>query len=160
MKPYQIALMKYGLKEITGKQDNPQIISMFDDLGYNGKALKDETSWCSALVCWCNMAAGYQHTGKLYANSWTEFDGVEEIDIKDIQLGVIVVFWRGSYDGDPISGTKIPKRHVAYFISFDPQLPDKYVNVLGGNQSNELKISKYYKSRIKGVYRPKLKPSI
>lgn len=157
--PYQIALKHAGLKEIKGKEDNPVIIQMFYDIGYNGHSLKDETSWCSLFVCWCCKVAGYQHTGKLYARSFAEFDGVIKIeDEKDVQLGDIVVFWRGSHDGDLIPGSNIAKGHVAFFMNFDQD--ERYVNVLGGNQGNMVQISKYYKNRVIGYYRPLLNPSI
>ena len=156
IQPYQIALHHAGLKEIAGKKHNPIIIQMFNDLGFDGDRLGDETSWCSLFACWCNKTAGFQHPGKLYANSWTEFDGVKKVE--EPVLGDIVVFWRGRYNGDPIPGTNIPKRHVAYFMNHD--LDIRYENVLGGNQSNMVKISKYLRSRVIGYYRPILKPTL
>lgn len=158
MKPIEVLFPHhYGLREIAGKEDNPVIIQWFNDLGYDGKKLKDETSWCSLTVCWACEVAGYQHTGKLYADSWlTEID-LDEIEIDKAEYGDIVVLWRGSFDGELIPGSSIPKRHVCLWVN---KRDNAYFNGYGGNQGNELKIAPQYISRIKKILRPRLKPSL
>ncbi len=49
----EIALSQYGIREIVGKRDNPEVLKYFDILGYDGSRLKDETAWCSAYINWC-----------------------------------------------------------------------------------------------------------
>ena len=44
MKQLNKALSQYGIKEVTGSKDNPEIIKYFDALGFDGEKLKDETS--------------------------------------------------------------------------------------------------------------------
>lgn len=137
-RPYEAALGLYGEKEIKGQQDNPNIIKMFDDLGYDGKALKDETSWCAAFANWILMSTGHTNTGKLNARSFLDLPG----EVEDPELGDIVVFWRE----DPDSW----KGHVGFFV----REKDGWIYVLGGNQSNEVNIKAYPKKRLLGYRRP------
>lgn len=138
MKPYEAALSLYGLREITGHQDNPIIVQMFNDMGYDGAKLKDETSWCALLVGWCCKVTGHKHTGRLDARSYLKL----EEETNDPVLGDIVVFWRESIESW--------KGHVGFYIRTE----GNYVWVLGGNQSNQLIISRYLKSRVLGYRKP------
>lgn len=138
MEAYNIALTLYGTKEIAGKEDNPVIIQMFNDLGYNGKELKDETSWCAAFANWCLMVSGHKHTGKLNARSFLSLQEKTE----EPQLGDIVVFWRESPDSW--------KGHVGFYITER----NGWTYVLGGNQSNEVNIKAYQTSRVLGYRKP------
>lgn len=65
--PYTVALSQFGIKEISGKEDNPEVLKYFDDIGFDGDKLKDETAWCSAFANWCALKAGYEMSGKLNA---------------------------------------------------------------------------------------------
>ena len=137
--PYQVALTMYGIKEVTGKEDNPKIIQMFDDLGYDGKALKDETSWCAAFVNWVLLVCGYTNTGKLNARSFLDLDS----EVEEASLGDIVIFWRE----DPDSW----KGHVGFYITER----NGWIYCLGGNQSNQVNIKAYPKSRLLGYRKPR-----
>lgn len=137
MKPYEIALSQYGLKEASGKEDNPAIIEMFNALGFDGKTLKDETAWCSAFVNWCCKVSGLPFTGKLNARSWLEWG----VDVTDPELGDIVIYWRGSPDGW--------QGHVGFYITERAG----WIYTLGGNQGNQVQISAYPASRLLGYRR-------
>jgi len=137
MEHLKIALSQYGIKEIPGEVDNPEIIKYFNDLGFDSKAFKDETAWCSAVHNWIHKEAGLCYTGKLNARSWMDI-GVE---VLIPQIGDTVVFWRGSKDGW--------KGHVALFIN---RIGDD-IYVLGGNQSNQYCIKIYPSYRILGFRR-------
>lgn len=139
IEPYKIALSLYGIKEIKGKEDNPLIIKMFNDLGYNGQELKDETSWCAAFANWTLMSCGCKHTGKLNARSFLDLPEV----VEDPEIGDLVIFWRESPDSW--------KGHVGYYITER----DGWIYVLGGNQGNQVKIAAYPASRLLGYRRPK-----
>ena len=52
-----IAMTQAGIK-ITGKEDNPEVLKYFNEIGYDGAKLKDETSWCSAFINWVMKQAG------------------------------------------------------------------------------------------------------
>ena len=126
----EIAFGFYGLKEWTGiGQSNPEVEDFFKELGYN---YSDDTAWCSAFVNFCAKKAGLQYTGKLNARSWVNAG----IPTTSPQLGDITVFWRESKQSW--------KGHVAIYVSED----DKFVYVLGGNQSNMVNIAAYPKYRV------------
>lgn len=139
-KAFEIALKEYGQKEIVGRIDNPRILEYFDESGFDGSRLKDETAWCSAFVNWCCKKAGKPYTRKLNATSWLNVGRTVDAP----ELGDVVVFWRGKYKGDTISGTNLMKGHVAFFV----RETNNYIYVLGGNQGNQVKISAYHKSRL------------
>ena len=132
MKAIDLALSQIGIKEIAGRKDNPKVLKYFDEIGYDGKKLKDETAWCSAFVNWVCKKSKLPYTGKLTARSWLKIGK----QVKQPQLGDVVVFWRdspGSWKG-----------HVAFFI----RETGDWVYVLGGNQNNRVKISIYPKKRL------------
>lgn len=133
------ALRFIGIKEIYGGNHNPTILNMFHAIGH--KWVKtDETAWCSAFVNYMAKISGYEYTGKLNARSWLEI-GVETTQPR---MGDIVVFWR--------ENRQSWKGHVGIYVREDAE----FIYCLGGNQSNEVNISKYLKSRVLGFRR--LKP--
>lgn len=131
MKPYELALSQYGVKEIPGEKDNPVIVNYFNEIGQ--KWVKDdETAWCSAFVNYCCKKTGYPMSGELNARSWLEV-GKEASTPK---LGDIVVFWRTNRDSW--------KGHVGFYIGEN----DYYIFVLGGNQDNMVCVAEYPKYRL------------
>ncbi len=134
MNHLQIALSQVGIKEVSGKKDNPEVIKYFNALGYNGEELKDETAWCAAFANWVLKTANKDYTGKLNARSFLEIG--DEVENDCVQQGDIAVFWRES----PSSW----KGHVAFYITER----NGYIYVLGGNQANKVCIKAYPKSRL------------
>ncbi len=132
MKAIELALSQFGIKEIPGQEDNPQVLKYFDEIGFDGKKLKDETSWCSAFVNWICKKSGLPYTGKLNARSWLNAGR----KVYTPQLGDVVVFWRES--------PKSWKGHVAFFI----RETKNWIYVLGGNQNNQVRISAYPRHRL------------
>lgn len=129
------ALSQIGIKEIVGKQDNPEVIKYFESIGYG--SLKDETSWCSAFMNWVAKEANVERSGKLDARSWLNVG--HEIDIPD--QSDVVIYWRE----DPKSW----KGHVGIFI----REANGWIYTLGGNQNNQVSISAYPKARLLGYRR-------
>lgn len=127
-----LAFRHFGVKEITGEKDNPIIVKYFDDLGFNGSQLKDETAWCSAFANWICKEYGAKYSGKLNARSWLKVG----TKIENPEVGDVVVFWRQSRESW--------KGHVGFFINES----NDYIYVLGGNQSNQVSIKPYPKSRL------------
>ena len=123
-----IALTQYGLKEVPGVDNNPEIMKYFKGHTW---VQGDETSWCSAFINWCADQAGFESSGKLNARSWLNVG--TKCDFKDAD---IVVLWRVSKDDW--------RGHVAIPIRED----EDYIWCLGGNQSNMVKISAYPKGRL------------
>ena len=128
------AMTQAGIKEIVGNDDNPEILKYFDEIGFDGVKLKDETSWCSAFINWVMKSIGQPYTGNLTARSWLNWG----VKTDDPETGDIVVFWRNS----PTSW----QGHVAFYLREDSQ----YIFVLGGNQGNQVSIMPYHKSRVLG----------
>lgn len=125
------ALSQYGVKEIVGEKHNPVIVDWFRQIGH-GWVKDDEMAWCSTFVNWCALVTGYEYTGLLNARSWLT---VGE-NLSKPELGCIVVFWRVKFKS--IYG------HIGFYVNED----DHYIYVLGGNQSNEVCIQKYPKSKL------------
>lgn len=125
-----IALSQYGLREVPGAENNPEIMKFFHEIGQDW-VQGDETAWCSAFINWCAKMEGLDYSGKLTARSWLNIGascGIEEADI--------VIFWRES----PTSW----KGHVGIPI----REWSGEIWTLGGNQSNMVNISPYPISRI------------
>ena len=127
MKPKYIveAEKLLGQKEIRGSQHNTEIVKLFKDSG-NAGVTRDEVAWCAAYVGATLRRAGYLSTGSLAARSYEQYGktlpGPQKYCIgvmKQVNSG-----WRG---------------HVGYVVDFN----DKYVWMLGGNQSNRVKITRY-----------------
>lgn len=132
-----IAQSYQGEEEIRGPRDNPKIVEMFKDVGH-GWVKDDETPWCAAFVGAVLEKAGYKGTGSLAARSYLNWGQ----KVSRPQYGDIVVFWRGKKSGW--------QGHVGFFI----KETKSYIYVLGGNQANEVNVSRYSKSRLLGFRRP------
>ncbi|UAB85449.1 TIGR02594 family protein [Zunongwangia sp. SCSIO 43204] len=124
----KIAASQLGTKEISGSEDNPQIVKYAEESGIIG-ITNDEIAWCSTFVNWVAKKAGLQSSGSAAARSWTNIG----IAVKDPKPGDIVVFWRE----DPLSW----KGHVGFFTGFNKDASIVYC--LGGNQSNAVNITGY-----------------
>ncbi len=128
----QKALSQYGVKEQAGRKDNPQILTYFDEIGFDGAKLHDETAWCSAFVNWVAKTTNRPYSGKLNARSWLSIG----VTTKEPLLGDVVVLWRES----PSSW----KGHVGFYV----KETTRYVYILGGNQNNSVCIKAYPKNRV------------
>lgn len=128
----------YGLKEIVGREHNPEIVKMFTELGYD-QIKDDETAWCSAELNWFCMKLGYERSGSLMARSWLKVG----IEIIKPELGDIVILYRDNPNGT--------LGHVGFYINdFEKE---NILYVYGGNQGNMNSIKPYYKSRVLGYRR-------
>ncbi len=127
-----IALKQFGHSEVAGKEDNPEVLKYFDETGFDGAKLKDETSWCSAFVNWVALKSDCKYSGKLDARSWL---GVGEAT-EEPNLGDVVVLWR--------EHPKSWKGHVGIFV----RQTASWVYILGGNQGNRVSIQAYPRSRV------------
>ena len=132
-------LTNYGLSEIDGPLSNPDILKFFSEIGFSWVSDDSETAWCSAVINFFAKRHGYERSGKLDARSWLK---VGEI-VTEPKLGDIVVFWRESKESW--------KGHVAIYINSN----EKYIWCAGGNQSNQINITAYPKSRLLGYRRLK-----
>ena len=134
MTPYDYAKSKLGTKEIPGPIHNEDIIEFHATTTL--KATTDEISWCSSFVNWCVTKAGARGTNSAAARSWLNWGVVTKEPLE----GDIVIFSRGK---NPSSG------HVGFFVKKEAGL----IHVLGGNQSDQVKISKYKEADLLGYRR-------
>lgn len=128
--PYQIAKQELGVHETSGSAATQRIIEYHATTTL--KATSDEVSWCSSFVNWCVVQAGLRGTNSAAARSWLNWGHV----VADPKEGDIVVFKRGA----PPSG------HVSFFVRSDGGT----LYCLGGNQSDQVKISGYAKADVLG----------
>jgi uncharacterized protein (TIGR02594 family) len=131
MNTLDIALKEYGIWEWPGAENNPRVLNYFKEIG-QGWVKDDETAWCAAFVNWCLVKSGKPQTGSLAARSFLSYG----VSTKNPQLGDIAVFWRGTKDGS--------EGHVAFYISET----QNFVYVLGGNQLDQVNISKISKAKL------------
>ncbi|CAL2080341.1 TIGR02594 family protein [Tenacibaculum sp. 190524A02b] len=129
-----VALSQYGVKEIKGQKDHPQILHYFKSLGFDSAKFKDETAWCSAFAGWVAQQAGYEYSNQLTARSWLQVGTTTH----QPNQGDVVVLWRES----PNSW----KGHVGFLV----KETNRYVYLLGGNQGNSVCVKAYPKNRVIG----------
>ena len=122
------AMEYYGLNEVQGVENNPQIVQFFKDIGHEW-VQDDETAWCGAFISFIAKQCNCQKSGRLDARSWL---GVGRKTIHPA-LGDIVIFWRESINSW--------KGHVGLYVNQD----DEYIYCLGGNQNNQVNIRAYQK---------------
>ena len=132
----EIALAEYGTKEIEGSRHNMDIVNYAKESGFDW-VNDDETPWCAIFINWVAMKANLKRSNKADARSWLSAG----IEVKVPEVGDIVIFWRGS----PESW----KGHVGIYINEENNL----IRVLGGNQSDQVNISKYNKEKVLGYRR-------
>ena len=130
------ALSQYGIKEIPGVENNPEIMKYFEIINQTW-VQSEATAWCSAFVNWVAKMEGCEVSGKLNARSWLN-TGYKVRSYKDAD---IVIFWRESPDSW--------KGHVGFPITKE----GSEIWTLGGNQNNMVKISPYPESRVLGYRR-------
>lgn len=131
--PYNWAKGELGQSEISGSKDNARIVyyHSFTTL----KATDDETPWCASFVCAALENAGFKSTRSAAAKSYATY-GVAG----DGSVGDIAVFKR-------------PGGHHVAFINKKYVKGSALVNVLGGNQSNKVRVSDYEAANLIAIRR-------
>jgi len=130
------AWREFGEAERPGAAHNPRIVALFRDAGHSG-VTTDETAWCAAYVGACLERSGIASTRSLLARSYLAWGK----PMTQLRMGAVAVFSRGS---DPSQG------HVGFWLG---EVDDDIV-LLGGNQSNAVRVARYPKSRLLGVRWP------
>lgn len=120
--------------EIPGSKSNPKILEVYkavDGLD-NFELNDDEIPWCSAFVNWCIQKAGGKGTRSAAARSWLNWGKESKGEIGDI-----VILKRGSSTW---------QGHVGFLVSKGLL----YVDVLAGNQGNDVCIKKFLRTSVLG----------
>ncbi len=127
---------KIGISEIKGPKNNHLIVAMWKAIKRGG-IKNDETPWCSAFIGTCLEEAGLVSSRYESASSYIEW-GVP----CEICYGCIALIKREGGSG----------YHVTFPIGIDNA--GNFYGI-GGNQDNQVKISKFKLSRVKYCRWPK-----
>ena len=142
--PFQIAERFIGIQEVGGQVDNPMILGMLKlDQDWPDH---DEVPWCSAFVNYVCWLLRLPRSKDLRARSWLSV-GVP-VTLDDAQIGDIVVLKRGQGEQPGPEVIDAPG-HVGFYAG---RMSD-WIEVLGGNQSDTVKVSRYPKSNLLSVRR-------
>lgn len=133
-----------GATEIKGVKHNPIILELWASaFKAKNQAVpavfkNDETPWCGGFVAGVLAKSGLAHhipNGFAMARSWLNAG----TKLNNPAYGCVVVFWRGNPKG--ASG------HVGFVVGRDRR---GNLMVLGGNQSDQVNIMPFDKSRVLG----------
>lgn len=127
-----IAKKEIGQREIRGKANNPKIIKYHASTSL--KATSDETPWCSSFVNWVFRQINVAGTNSAAAASWTHW-GTSSI----AKYGAVVVIRNSKAANSSLTASG---NHVGFLI----QETSTHFIILGGNQSDQVKISSFPKS--------------
>lgn len=122
-------------KEKPGPGSNPKILEVYKAVdGISNPETRDDSllPWCSCFANWIAQKSGGKGTRSAMARSWLYWGRAS-----DGKVGDIVVFKRGN---DGISG------HVGFVYKQGLV----WIEVLGGNQTNQVCVSKYNKLNVLG----------
>lgn len=123
-----------GLREIRGAKHELAIVGMHRRI--YAWITDDETPWCAAAMSAMFDLAGYADPATVRARDFEDY-GVEACTP---EVGrTIVVLSRGR---NPAKG------HVGFFAGFSERGGVRYVEVLGGNQSNAINVAAYRADRV------------
>lgn len=133
-----------SIKEVGGSIDNPQIMAMLKlD---NDWPESDEVPWCSAFVNYISFLCRHPRSKNLRARSWLTVG--KGISLDNAEPGDIVVLKRGKGEQPGPEVLEAPG-HVGFYAG---RFAD-FIEVLGGNQSDTVKVSRYPAKRLLGVRR-------
>lgn len=129
------AIKLFGIKEFTGKENNPVILEWAKEVGLSKTYSNDEIPWCGLFIAVVAKRAGKVVVdAPLWAKNWSKFG---QLTIHPM-LGDVVVFNRETGG------------HVGLYVGEDPTA----YHILGGNQTNAVTISRISKNRVYSVNRP------
>lgn len=135
---FDIAQRFVGVREIKGATHNPQILAM---LRLDAKWPEgDEVPWCSAFVNYVAWLLRLPRSKSLMARSWLNVG--RHVETSHARQGMdVVVLWRGTPDGDA--------GHVGFYAG----QTDTHINLLGGNQKDQVSIAPFPKTQLLGIRR-------
>lgn len=127
-----IAMREIGQSEVAGGQHNSRIVEYHATTTL--RATRDETAWCASFVNWCLKQAGIAGTNSAAAASWLNWGKPV-----NARVGAVTVIFNS---GAANSSLSTSGNHVAFLA----QDSGTHFVLLGGNQSDQVKISRYPKS--------------
>jgi uncharacterized protein (TIGR02594 family) len=137
----QEAITHIGLKEVSGRADNPTILQFYKDCGHP-EIEHDETAWCAAFVGACLKRAGKPTSApadlNLMARSYLKYG----VPLAKPVPGCIAIWPRG----------KPPSGHVGFVLEVDEAKGT--VRTIEGNVSNRVKYGSHRISEALGYRFP------
>lgn len=127
------ARREIGIKERVGHKHNPRILEYHSATRLH--ADEDEVPWCSSFVCWVMEGSDIASTRSAAARSWLAWG----TDLAEPRYGCIVVLERKMM-ANPNAA------HVGFYVG--PGDTDGSIQVLGGNQANQVCIRLYERSKV------------
>lgn len=128
------ALALFGTREGAGAVDNPTILAWAKECGIAGY-VHDSIAWCALFASICAHRSGWALPPRpLWARDWALFGNPADKP----SLGDVLVFVR---DGGG---------HVGLYVGEDATA----FHVLGGNQSDQVCITRILKTRLLAARRP------
>lgn len=142
---FDIAQRFIGTREIAGDFDNPQILAMLKlDMDW---PQHDEVPWCSGFANYVAWLLRLPRSKSLLARSWLEVG--RGIPLDDAEVGFDVVVLKRGQGGQAGPTNTTAPGHVGFYAG----MSGNYIEVLGGNQSDQVKVSLYPKSKLLSVRR-------
>ena len=141
----QHAQKQVGIWEWAGSENNPLVLAMFAEAGHSD-IKQDAVPWCAAFVGSVLLRAGTKGTGSLLARSYLDWG--QKIPLSEAKEGDVVI----------LSGKASWQGHVGFFKGQGAQK----LNLLGGNQNDQVNVKAYPASKLLGVRRaiaPRSNPS-
>jgi uncharacterized protein (TIGR02594 family) len=141
---FDLAQRYVGIEEVGGSLDNPAILAMLrlDNKWPEG----DEVPWCSAFANHIAWLARLPRSKNLRARSWLTVG--KGIQLDDAEPGDIIILKRGTGE-QPGPEVLDASGHVGFYAGRFGE----FIEVLGGNQSDTVKVSRYPTKRLLGVRR-------
>jgi len=138
----KVAMGEIGQREVPGSRSNPRIIEYHATTTL--RATADETAWCASFVNWCLAQIGVAGTNSAAAASWLDWGQPSHAF-----GGAITVIHSPAAARSAMS---VSGNHVGFLV----QESGSRFHLLGGNQSDQVKISSYPKSswQLRGYRRP------
>ena len=127
-----IATREIGQVEIEGRRHNPRIVEYHASTSMGAAA--DETAWCSSFVNWVLRQAGIRGTNSAAAASWTSWG-----QSCHARTGAVTVIFNPSAANSRLSRSG---NHVGFLAEDN----GGHFVLLGGNQSDSVRISRFPKS--------------
>lgn len=126
----EIAKKEIGQREIKGAIHNPRIIEYHSTTTL--RASSDEAAWCSSFVNWVLLKTGLAGTRSAAASSWLKWGAATSA-----KMGAIAVIFNVKAN----SNLSASGNHVGFLV----QETATHFLILGGNQSDQVKVSQFPK---------------
>jgi uncharacterized protein (TIGR02594 family) len=127
----QVARREIGQSERVGSRHNPKIIKYHATTSLQAKT--DETPWCSSFVNWVLKQVDIEGTNSAAAASWLKWG-----KSSPARAGAITVLRNDKAANSSLSRSG---NHVGFLV----KVTATHFLLLGGNQSNQVKLSRYPK---------------